>query len=95
MSREPINNWVNKAKNSQPKSGEVESVSVNVVRREPPQSKGAMIMEIADRIWPSLMEFFSGKRDDNGMLLQPAHVRGFALAVAQNLMKQHESQSSD
>lgn len=93
MSREPINSWVEKAKNNAGPN-EAQNSGVNVVRREAP-NKGAIIMEIADRIWPSLMEMFRGMRDDSGMLLQPAHVRGIALNVAQDLMKKHEAKNAN
>ena len=92
MSKEPNNSWADKAK----KATQAEPVMQEAPRREVSmQSRGAVIMEIADRIWPSLMEMFRGKRDDAGMLLQPAHVRGIALNVAQNLMKQHEAANSN
>lgn len=55
------------------------------------KSKGQMIMEMADRMWPHLSEMLTGVRNDKGLLVQPAHVRGMALNIAQDLMKQHEA----
>ena len=51
-------------------------------------------MDIADKIWPSLMKLFSGVRDENGMLMQPAHVRGIALNVAQDLVNNNEKKTA-
>jgi len=50
------------------------------------KTKGEIIMDMADRMWPSLMKLFAEVRDENGFLMQPAHVRGIALNVAQNLV---------
>lgn len=50
-------------------------------------AKGARIMQIADVLRPRLMEKLSGCRDENGMPVQPARIRGIALIVAQELAR--------
>lgn len=89
MPNEMIGNWVDKAKANV--SAPEASTGVNVVRREPAMTKGQMIMDVADRLWPGLMDVFKGVRDHSGMLLQPAHVRGIALNAAQDLVEEHYS----
>ncbi len=88
MPKDNVSNWVQKAKNAGANvSGDN---GVQVIRREAPASKGNMIMDIAERIRPYLLELFTGIRDKQGMLYQPAHVRGIALNMAQDLLKAHE-----
>jgi len=91
MAHDSIGNWVQKAKSDAPadsgKSG------VKVIRREEAKSKGNLIMEIAEKIRPYLMRMFKGVRDEEGQLYQPAHVRGIALNMAQDLLKVHEENS--
>lgn len=91
MSREPINNWVAKAKQDASSAAAVQTNSegVRVVRCEAP-SKGQLIMQLADKIWPGLRELLQDVRDNSGMLLQPAHIRGIALNMAQELVNQQE-----
>lgn len=100
MTRDPIGNWVEKAKstNSEAAQGagdDVQTNGVRVIRREESKSKGGMIMEIAEKIRPFLMNMFHGIRDEKGMLYQPAHVRGIALNMAQDLLKMHEDNSKN
>ena len=89
MPNETISHWVNKAKNNpvpQPASE-----GVTVVRRAVPMTRGQMIMDVADKLWPGLMDLFKDVRDKSGLLLQPAHVRGIALNMAQDLIQKHDS----
>ena len=88
MAHDMIGNWVEKAKSSETVANS--GSGVKVIRRELPASRGNMIMDIAERIRPFLMELFKGIRDKQGMLYQPAHVRGIALNMAQDLLKIHE-----
>lgn len=90
MGNETISHWVEKAKNAPAAPAQKES-GVQVVRREPPPTTGQVIMDIADKLWPGLMELFHGMRDSSGMLLQPAHVRGIALNMAQELAKKRSA----
>lgn len=85
MSKQTTENWINK-------TGHGASVRKNAAA--PVISKGATIMEMADRLWPHLSEMLRGVRDNNGMLLQPAHIRGIALNVAQDLMKKYEAKQA-
>lgn len=87
MSHDAINSWVGKAKSAPPPA--IEATSVKVIKREV-QSTGNMIMEIAEKIRPFLLKMFEGVRDEEGMLLQPANVRGIALNMAQNIIKEQK-----
>jgi hypothetical protein len=89
MSQDTIGSWLEKAKSSQSDESSSDS-RIKVIRREEPVSKGNMIMAIAEKIRPHLMSFFDGVRDDEGILLQPAHIRGMALNMAQGLLRRHE-----
>ena len=89
MAEDNISHWVKKAKDG---SSAQHHNGVNVIRRAEPKTKGEMIMDIADRIWPSMMKLFADTRDENGVLMQPAHVRGIALNVAQDLLKNKDAQ---
>lgn len=87
MTQDSMGNWAEKAKNA------VQNDAVKVVRREQTKSKGNTIMEIAEKIRPFLMNLFQGVRDDQGMLYQPSHVRGFALNIAQDVLRMYEEDS--
>jgi hypothetical protein len=92
MSHDAINSWIDGVKNGAkvpPVHGK-QSSSVKVIRREV-QSTGNIIMEIAEKIRPFLLKMFDDVRDENGMLLQPAHIRGIALNVAQNIIKEQKN----
>ncbi len=91
MSQDVISHWVEKAKMAEAAAGT--EGGVRVVRREETQSRGKQIMEIAEKIRPWLAKMFEGVRDENGMLVQPARVRGIALNVAQSLVKDQEQQA--
>lgn len=93
MSHDAINNWVEKAK------GHVEPLSeeksgVQVVRRPVPVTKGAIILDMAEKLRPWLTSVLTGLRDENGMLMQPARIRGIALNMAQHIVKQVEKKHS-
>lgn len=51
------------------------------------QTRGALIMELAELLRPALMQRLQGCRDENGMIVQPARVRGIALIIAQEMVK--------
>lgn len=51
---------------------------------------GNPVLEIAERIYPWLLKMFDGIRGDDGMLLQPAHVRAISLNVAQRLVHKQQ-----
>ncbi len=88
MSHDAINSWVDKAKNGLPPSAK--SAAVQVIKRAESQARGNIIIDIAEKIRPFLLKMFDGVRDENGMLMQPAHVRGIALNMAQNIAKEQE-----
>jgi len=88
MPNDSIGNWVEKAKSSE--TSKMQTSGIKVIRREEPKTKGQIILMIADRMFPRLMAFFKDKRDESGMLLQPAHVRGIALNLAEVLVKNRE-----
>ena len=54
------------------------------------KSKGNIIMEVAEMLRPWLMQKLEGMRDKNGMVAQPAHIRGIALNIAQRLLNEQE-----
>lgn len=87
MSHDTINSWVSKAK--VPAAPVVSKSAVKVIRREV-QTRGNLIMEVAEKIRPALQKLFDGVRGGDGMLLQPAHIRGMALNMAQNIVKEQE-----
>ena len=90
MSNDAINNWVDKAKTSNiPPS--VGAAAIQVVRRSQSETRGNMILAIAEKIRPYLLKMFEGVHDGNGMLMQQAHVRGMALNMAQNIVKEQEA----
>lgn len=87
MSNDAINSWVGKAKT--PAAVAAKKGGVTIIKREV-QSRGNVIMEVAEKIRPFLLKMFEGVRDEAGMLLQPAHIRGIALNMAQNIVKEQE-----
>ncbi len=88
MSHDAINSWVDKAKNPLPAAAK--SAAIQVVKRTQAEARGNLILDIAEKIRPYLLKMFEGVRDENGMLLQQAHVRGIALNMAQNIAKEQE-----
>lgn len=94
MNGESINRWVDKAKQGSSEGNADDVKGVQVVRREATVSKGQMIMDAADKILPGLQELLRGVRDNSGMLLQPAHIRGIALRMAQGLVANHSKKNN-
>ena len=89
MSQDFVSHWVEKAKSAQ--SAEVAGTgSIKVIRREEPKSKGAIIMEIADKLLPWVRTKLNDVRDNEGGLVQLATMRGIALNMAQDVMKAQE-----
>ena len=62
--------------------------------QQPAQNRGAMIMELAEKLRPAFVNFFIGKRDLNGVLFQPAHIRAIALNYAEYLVKAQEPKNT-
>lgn len=87
MSHEGINQWVQKAKTVPGIPDDQKGIVV--IKCADAANKGRMIMEVAEKIRPLLMKLFEGVRDKSGMLMQPAHIRGVALNVAQDLVNEH------
>jgi hypothetical protein len=83
MTNDIMNGWVKNAKSSH---DAVKDGVVSIIRRDKLKTKGEIILDVADKIWPSMMKMFENVRDENGLLMQPAHVRGIALNVAQHLV---------
>ena len=94
MPNETIGNWVEKAKANAATHSD-STGTVNVVRRAAAPTTGQMIMDMADKLWPGLMDLLKGAHDGSGLLLQPAHVRGIALNMAQTLVKKNETKNSN
>jgi hypothetical protein len=90
MSNETIGHWVEKAKAAPSSTDSAKGSTVTVIRRAPP-SKGQVIMDMAEKLMPGLTDLLKGVRDNTGMLLQPAHVRGIALNMAQGLIKYRDN----
>ena len=86
MSHDAISSWVENAKNGNRSTSNSTKQGVQVVRATP--NKGNLILELAEKLFPRFIKILEGVRDNNGMLLQPAHVRAIALDVAQGLVKQ-------
>ena len=93
MTNDAINNWIEKAKQSEVASA-AES-GIKVIKRAPSQSRGNMIMEIAEKLRPWLTKMFEGVRDENGMLVQPARIRGIALNVAQDIVAEQNNKAAN
>lgn len=93
MENELINAWIEKAKDSAADArASTQGRGVAVVRRK--KTRGNVIIEIAEKIRPVLARLFEGARDENGMLVQPAHVRAIALNVAQDIIKEQEQKAA-
>lgn len=88
MSTDSVNHWIEKAKAEAKAIAPVQGVKI--IRREEPRTKGAVILEMAEKIKPWLAKMFEGVRDENNMVLQPAHVSGIALNVAQGIVNAQE-----
>ncbi|MCE2926447.1 MAG: hypothetical protein LW823_02205 [Rickettsiales bacterium] len=88
MTHDAINNWIEKAK--QVDDAAAAESGVRVIRNPKAPSRGAQIMEIAEKLRPWFAKMFEGVRDENGMLVQPARVRGIALNVAQRIVQEEE-----
>ena len=91
MSHDAISSWVENAKNGSRSPSDAPRQGVQVVRATPQPNKGNIILELADKLLPSISRMLTGVRDDNGLLLQPAHIRAITLDVAQRLVKQHQA----
>ncbi|NBX04184.1 MAG: hypothetical protein EBR02_09055 [Alphaproteobacteria bacterium] len=89
MSHDAINSWVKNAKNEHSTPVAAGKQGVKVVRA-PQQTKGNLIMQVAEAIRPHLMKMFEGVRDAEGFVMQPARVRGIALNVAQGIVNQQD-----
>ncbi len=74
-------------------SGQAAAGKNAVKQKVAPQTTGAKIMHLADMIHPALMKKLQGCRDENGMPVQPARVRGLSLIIAQNLIKAQETKA--
>jgi hypothetical protein len=92
MSEDIIGSWLEKAKQNE-QGSDASPQGVRVVRRAP-QNRGSLIMEVAEKIRPWLIKMFEGVRDENGMLMQPAHIRAVALNVAQRIVVENEQKAS-
>lgn len=85
MNDDNLEHWIDKAqmREAMPKPAS----GVRVIKNPPVKSKGQIIMELAELLLPSFQKIFNGKRDNDGMLLQPAHIRGIALNYAELYVK--------
>lgn len=55
--------------------------------KKAPQTTGQLIMQIAEMLRPRIAEYLKNARDENGMPVQPARIRGISLIIAQELVK--------
>jgi len=87
MSHDAIGSWIEKAKASEGSDGDSASApkGVQVIKRDT-QSRGNLIMEIAEKLRPALAKLLDGVTGNNGVLIQPAHIRGYALNIAQKIV---------
>ena len=93
MTTDSINEWVENAK-AHPPTSTTAPKGVKVVRKPPQKSRGAIIMAVADALRPHFMKMFEGVRDQDNMLAQQAHVRAFALNVAQRMVLTKEQDNN-
>lgn len=91
MSNDVIQNWVRKSKQD---ADAPQVNSVNVIKRVGKQSRGNVILEIAERLRPWFTKMFEGIRDEHGQLVQPARIRAIALNVAQDLLNEEENKDN-
>lgn len=92
MTQDPISSWVEKAKAIETLASTPEGVQV--IKRAQAQSRGNKIMDLAEKLRPYLTKMFENVRDGEGMLVQPARIRGIALNVAQSIVKKQEEQNA-
>lgn len=92
-----INEWTQRAKahESESDSSSVAHKRVKVIRKESAPSIGQLIMQVADKIRPHIAAMCDGVRDNGGMLLQPAHIRGIALEVAERMVKEERLKAAN
>ncbi|MDE3059735.1 MAG: hypothetical protein KGJ06_01840 [Pseudomonadota bacterium] len=91
---EVIGNWVEKAKAAGAANAPVNGSGIRVIRREQPRGKGNVILDLAEKIRPWLMQMAEGVRDKNGLAVQPPHVRAVALNLAQRIVKEQEAEAN-
>jgi hypothetical protein len=95
MAQDSITDWVAQAKQrSEAEKYTAGNRSPRVIRNPKAPSTGEKIMEIAEKLRPWLAQMFEGVRDDNGMLVQPARVRGIALNVAQRIVQDSQKEAA-
>lgn len=87
MSNDVISHWVEKAKLAD--GGALPAGGVKVIRNTH-KSQGSSIIDIAEKLRPWLAKMFEGVRDENGMLVQPARIRGIALNLAHHIIKEQK-----
>ncbi len=92
MDDKVISHWLDKTR-ARPVSDAPEGVQV--IRREKTPPRGQIIMEMAEKLRPWIASMFENVRDDNGMLVQPARVRGIALNVAQRIVHEQELKAAN
>lgn len=90
MNEQNMGSWVSNAKAHN--SASANAHPVQVIRRNAPKanvvpSVGNIIMEVAEKLRPIIARTLQGVRNDEGTILQPAHIRGIALDMAEGLVK--------
>ena len=91
MSPDAMNSWIEKAK-SAGSTAAVKQEGIQVIKRV--ETRGSIIIDIADKIRPIIQKMFEGVRDDDGTPLQPAHIRGMALNVAQGIVEEQQKRKA-
>lgn len=92
MDNDAIENWIERAIKNEARDNS-SPAGLKVIKRSA-QTRGNLIMEIAEKLRPWLSKMFEGVRDENEMLVQPSRVRGIALNVAQQIVLEHEKKSA-
>lgn len=86
MPYDTINQWA-KHTQANAKTG----ARVNGAKAAQFSGQGNLILEIAEKLRPHLTKLFKDARDENGMLVQPARIRGIALNVAQSIVRENNT----
>ena len=92
MIRDPIDSWIEKTTHDSMHGAEEEDSGDDIrviARRHQPINQGNIIVELAEKIRPALIRMFAGVRDESGIPIQPATIRGISLNLAQRLVKEY------
>jgi len=92
MEQEPIDSWLEKMAEVKHTATPIPASEVQVIqRRHKPVPQGNVIVDLAEKLRPILLKMYSGVRDENEQLVQPARIRALSLNLAQRLVKDYQS----